>query len=106
MEKLFTSPTLIEAISFVMSQEMLSSIQHLDEHTTRVPPKRARSPRQQTTVLALASVQLSLATTAWADPDTLPDHQLNGGNGMCAAIIAVHFLGPARYFTRGVRHQP
>ncbi len=61
------------------------------------------SPRQQATVLTLASVQLSLAATAWVDLARRPASQVRGSKGMWAAISAISFVGPILYFTRGVR---
>jgi hypothetical protein len=120
-ERIFTSPALIEPISFVMSQEMLRNIKRLAEHadtTTRNPTDEEDpmahnkprtwsdlTPRQQTTILILGSVQLALAATAWTDLATRPATQVNGRKGVWAAIIAVNFLGPLLYFARGVRRQ-
>lgn len=115
-EKLFTAPALMEPISFVMSQEMLRNIQRLAAHDTDHPssqrttmsstqPKKWNelTRRQQTAVLALAGVQLSLAATAWTDLIRRPAEQVNGRKGIWAAIIAVNFLGPVLYFSRGIR---
>ena len=59
--------------------------------------------RQRTVVLTLASIQVSLAATAWADLATRPVDQVNGRKGMWAAIIAVNFVGPLSYFRWGRR---
>jgi Phospholipase_D-nuclease N-terminal len=59
------------------------------------------SHRQQTAILVAASVQLSLAATAWADLATRPPALVNGRKATWAAIIAVNFVGPIAYFTRG-----
>lgn len=59
--------------------------------------------RQQTAVLVAASVQLSLAATAWADLATRPAALVNGRKGMWAAVIGINFLGPIAYFVWG-RH--
>lgn len=61
------------------------------------------SDRQQTVLLVAASVQLALSATAWADLVTRPAALVNGRKGVCAAIIAVNFLGPIAYFARGRR---
>lgn len=60
------------------------------------------SPGQQTVVLALASVQVSLAVTAWTDLAFRPADQVNGRKALWAAIIAINFAGPALYFWRGI----
>ncbi len=61
------------------------------------------SSRQQTAILTLASVQLSLAATAWTDLAIRPSENVNGHKAVWAAIIAVNFVGPALYFSKGVR---
>jgi hypothetical protein len=64
---------------------------------------RELSPREQTVVLTLASVQLSLAATAWADLATRPAAQVNGSKVRWAFVIAINFVGPLAYFLRGRR---
>jgi hypothetical protein len=63
------------------------------------------SPRQQTAVLVLGSVQLSLAATAWTDLARRPAEEVNGSKIRWALIIAVNFLGPAAYFRWGRRRR-
>ena len=58
---------------------------------------------QQSALLVAASVQLSMAATAWADLATRPTVLVNGRKSMWAVIIGVNFLGPIAYFARG-RH--
>ncbi|HEU4512920.1 MAG TPA: PLDc N-terminal domain-containing protein [Nocardioidaceae bacterium] len=62
------------------------------------------SDRQKTAVLVGASIQLSLAATAWVDLARRPASQVNGSKALWAALIGVNFLGPIAYFTRGVKH--
>ncbi|MGM7671211.1 hypothetical protein [Microbacterium sp. A93] len=59
--------------------------------------------RQQTVVLIAASVQLSLATTAWIDLANRPAHLVNGSKGLWGLTIGLNFVGPVLYFTVGVR---
>jgi len=59
------------------------------------------SQREQTAILVATSVQLSLAATAWADLATRPAELVNGRKSVWAAVIAVNFVGPIAYFTRG-----
>ena len=59
------------------------------------------SKGQQAAALTLMSVQLSLAASAWADLATRPKDQVNGSKAKWAAIIAVNFVGPVLYFTKG-----
>jgi hypothetical protein len=61
------------------------------------------TPGQQTAVLTLASIQLSLAATAWADLATRPAGSVNGSKARWAVIIAVNFFGPLAYFRWGRR---
>ncbi|WP_232319307.1 hypothetical protein [Kocuria turfanensis] len=128
-ERLATSPALVEPISFVMTQEMLRNIVRLAEGDTASPStrrttmtrtgtsrsttrkgSRGRRTRwedltagQQTALLMLASVQVSLAATAWADLALRPAEEVNGGKGRWAAIIAINFVGPVLYFRYGIR---
>lgn len=59
--------------------------------------------RQKAALLVAASVQLSLAATAWADLSTRPREQVSGSKAAWAAAISVNFIGPIAYFTLGVR---
>jgi hypothetical protein len=61
------------------------------------------SSGEQAAVLTLASVQLSLAATAWTDLARRPADQVNGPKAAWAAIIAINFVGPVLYFTKGRR---
>jgi hypothetical protein len=61
------------------------------------------SPRQQTAVLVAASVQLSLAATAWADLATRTPAEVNGSRATWAAVIAVNVVGPLAWFRWGRR---
>lgn len=61
------------------------------------------TPRQQTALLTLASVQVSLAATAWADLALRPAEEVDGSKGKWAAVIALNFVGPVLYFRRGIR---
>ena len=61
------------------------------------------SSRQQTLVLTLASVQLSLAATAWTDLARRPAASVNGSKARWALIIAINFFGPLAYFRWGRR---
>ena len=61
------------------------------------------SSKQKSAMLTLASVQVSLAATAWADLAFRPSTEVNGRKGKWAAIIAINFVGPILYFKRGIR---
>lgn len=62
------------------------------------------TPQQQTGVLVVGSVQLSLAATAWVDLARRPAAEVNGSKLRWALVIAINFLGPAAYFRWGRRH--
>jgi Phospholipase_D-nuclease N-terminal len=64
---------------------------------------RDLSPREQTAVLTLASVQLSLAATAWVDLARRPADGVNGSKLRWAFLIAINFIGPVAYFRWGRR---
>jgi hypothetical protein len=57
-------------------------------------------------VLALASIQLSLAATAWSDLARRPVEDVNGSKAVWAAVIAVNIVGPLAYFRWGRRRTP
>ena len=59
------------------------------------------SSTQRGVVVAVATVQLSLAAAAWADLATRPADQVRGRKAMWAALIAVNFVGPLAYFRWG-----
>lgn len=61
------------------------------------------SNRQQTAILTLASIQVSLAATACADLAVRKPELVNGSKSKWAAVIAVSFVGPVLYFVRGRR---
>ena len=61
------------------------------------------SAGRRAAVLAMGSVQLSLAAAAWADLATRPSVSVNGSKARWALIIAVNFFGPIAYFRQGRR---
>lgn len=63
------------------------------------------TPRQQTATLVAASVQLSLAATAWAQLATTPAAQVNGSKARWAAAIAINAVGPLAWFRWGRRRR-
>lgn len=54
-------------------------------------------------VMLLTAVQVSLAVSAWTDLAERPAEHVNGSKRRWAAIIAINFIGPMLYFTRGRR---
>ncbi len=67
---------------------------------------RELTPAQQTAVLTLGAVQLSLAATAWTDLARRPAAEVNGPKAGWAAVVAVNFFGPLAYFRWGRRSAP
>ena len=63
------------------------------------------TPGQQTAVLVVGSVQLSLAATAWSDLARRPPEAVNGSKIVWALVIAINFVGPIAYFRWGRRVQ-
>jgi hypothetical protein len=61
------------------------------------------SPGQQTAALTAASIQLSLALTAWVDLARRPASAVNGRKALWALVIAINFVGPLAYFRWGRR---
>jgi Phospholipase_D-nuclease N-terminal len=61
------------------------------------------TPREQTAVLTLGAVQLSLAATAWTDLARRPAAQVNGSKAWWALAIAINFFGPLAWFRWGRR---
>lgn len=61
------------------------------------------STGQQVIVLTLASIQVSLAVTAWTDLARRPSARVRGGKAKWAGIIAINVIGPVLYFTRGIQ---
>jgi hypothetical protein len=59
--------------------------------------------KQRALLLVAASVQVSLAVSAWADLADRPASEINGSKARWAAIIAVNFVGPLSYFRWGRR---
>jgi hypothetical protein len=59
--------------------------------------------RQRTWLLVAASVQLSLAATAWVNLAKRPATEVVGPKAMWAALIAVNVIGPLSYFAFGRR---
>ncbi|WP_257881405.1 PLDc N-terminal domain-containing protein [Gordonia terrae] len=49
----------------------------------------------------LISVQVSLAVSAWADLAARPAAKVRGAKSTWACIIAINFIGPILYYTRG-----
>jgi hypothetical protein len=54
-------------------------------------------------VLTLGTVQALMAATAWADLARRPAAEVNGPKTFWTAIIAVNWIGPVAYFTKGRR---
>ena len=77
----------------------------MDQPKQKKPKKRWSdlSDREKTAVLVAASVQISLAATAWIDLARRPADQVRGPKAAWAAAIGVNFVGPIAYFAWGTR---
>lgn len=51
--------------------------------------------------MVMGAAQVALAVTAWKDLAKRPADQVNGPKAAWAAAIAVNFIGPILYFTKG-----
>lgn len=58
---------------------------------------------EKAAILVAASVQISLAATAWVDLARRPAQLVRGPKPLWAAAIAVNFVGPISYFAVGRR---
>lgn len=58
---------------------------------------------EKAAILVAASVQISLAATAWIDLARRPAAQVRGPKPLWAVAIAVNFVGPISYFAVGRR---
>ncbi|PFG39555.1 hypothetical protein ATJ97_2065 [Georgenia soli] len=56
---------------------------------------------EKAALLGLASLQASLAVSAWTDLAVRKSEQVRGSKVKWAAIIAVNFVGPVLYYSRG-----
>lgn len=61
---------------------------------------------EKTAIMVAASVQISLAATAWVDLARRPAAQVRGPKPLWAVAIAVNFVGPISYFAVGRRRVP
>ena len=61
---------------------------------------------EKTAVLVAASLQISLAVTAWIDLARRPPELVRGPKPAWALGIAVNFVGPISYFAFGRRRTP
>lgn len=58
---------------------------------------------EKAAILVAASVQISLAATAWIDLARRPAAQVRGPKPLWAVAIAVNVVGPISYFAVGRR---
>ena len=63
------------------------------------------SDREKTAILVMASVQISLAVTAWLDLARRPPELVRGPKPAWALGIAVNVVGPISYVTIGRRRR-
>jgi hypothetical protein len=56
---------------------------------------------QKAGLIVAMSTQVALAVSAWTDLAVRPAEEIRGSKAKWAAIIAVNYVGPILYFTRG-----
>lgn len=61
------------------------------------------SPAQRAGIVALGTLQVSLATRAWWQLARTPPDRVNGARPLWAAVIAVNVVGPLAWFRWGRR---
>ena len=61
------------------------------------------TPTQRAGIIALATVQVSLATRAWWQLARTPGDRVNGPKPLWVPVIAVNFIGPLVWFRWGRR---
>jgi hypothetical protein len=61
------------------------------------------TPAQRAGVVALGTMQVSLATRAWWQLARTPADRVNGPKPLWAAVIAVNIVGPLTWFRWGRR---
>jgi hypothetical protein len=61
------------------------------------------APAQRAGIVALGTLQVSLATRAWWQLARTPADRVNGRKSLWAPVIAVNFIGPLAWFRWGRR---
>ncbi len=61
---------------------------------------------QKTAVVVAASIELTMAVTAWVNLARRPSDQVRGPKALWAGIIAINGVGPIAYFIAGRRRRP
>lgn len=61
------------------------------------------TPGQRAGIIALGTVQISLATRAWWQLARMPADRVNGPKPLWAAVIGINFVGPLTWFRWGRR---
>ncbi|WP_213813891.1 PLDc N-terminal domain-containing protein [Glaciihabitans sp. dw_435] len=56
---------------------------------------------QRIALIVAATLELTLAASAWRDLARRPAARVRGPKGLWGAIIAVNFVGPVAYFIAG-----
>jgi hypothetical protein len=64
------------------------------------------SPMARVGTIVVAAVQLTLLTAAQLDISRRPAREIRGGKALWRFATMVNFIGPASYFTFGVKHRP
>jgi hypothetical protein len=80
--------------------------QNMHKKHTRKKKWNELSPMARFGTISAAIVQLSLLVAAQTDISRRPSAQIRGSKAMWRLATLVNFIGPATYFTFGVKRQP
>ena len=80
--------------------------QNMHKKHTRKKKWNELSPMARFGTIAAAIVQLSLLVAAQTDISRRPSAQIRGSKAMWRLATLVNFIGPATYFTFGVKRRP
>ena len=64
------------------------------------------SPMARVGTITAGTVQLALVTAAQLDISRRPAQEIRGSKGLWRLATLVNFIGPASYFTFGVKRRP
>ncbi|WP_371129602.1 hypothetical protein [Arthrobacter sp. ov407] len=80
--------------------------QNIHKQHSRKKKWNELSPMARFGTVAAGIVQLSLLVAAQTDITRRPSAQIRGSKAMWRLATLVNFIGPATYFTFGVKHRP
>jgi hypothetical protein len=80
--------------------------QNIHKQHSRKKKWNELSPMARVGTITAGIVQLSLLVAAQTDITRRPAAQIRGSKAMWRLATLVNFIGPATYFTFGVKHRP